>query len=350
MAEARVLNYERKADWNRFVDNNDSASPYHRYEWLQATETAYGHKALPLVVIHENEIVAALPLVLMKHPLFSGRSLVSLPFCDVGGVLGNPGYNPLLREKALEVARDHRASLLEIRERATDGLGFDFDQLGETWAGYKVSMLMPLATDSDAQLASFKPKLRSQIKKAAKNGCTTQLGNSPGLIRDFYHVFSRNMRQLGSPVHSEEFFHAICTAYGDNAIIGVTYLDGQPTAAGIILKNGRQASIPWASSLAEYNRLAPNMSLYWTLIAHCADTGIGQFDFGRSSFGEGTFRFKKQWGAEPHLLTWQNWLDEGNTRRPGQGRLRTLAEQVWSRLPLGLVNFLGPFVRKHIRL
>ena len=46
------------------------------------------------------------------------------------------------------------------------------------------------------------------------------------------------------------------------------------------------------------------MLLYWTFLAFAADNGYGQFDFGRSTPGEGTYRFKSQWGAEPHQLYW----------------------------------------------
>jgi hypothetical protein len=92
------------------------------------------------------------------------------------------------------------------------------------------------------------------------------------------------------------------------------------------------------------------MLLYWELLAQCADNGIRVFDFGRSSFGEGTFRFKKQWGAQPYLLTWQNWLDQSVTLSSSPGRVRRLVENAWRRLPLSIVNLLGPLIRKHIRL
>lgn len=354
MAKALLLDSSWSAEWNRFVSQTADTSPYHRFEWMEAIEAAYGHKAYPLAVEENGSILAVLPLLLMRHPLnnpvIKRASLVSLPFCDLGGMIGAKQHHQLLHETASNLAKEMNVQLLEVRHREPEGLGFDFDRLGRELEGQKVSMLLELEPSSEEQLAAFKPKLRSQIKKAKKNGCTTVVGNTSQLVEDFYYVFSRNMHSLGSPVHSKSLFHSICKAYGDKANVAVVYYGDEVAAGGIVLSNGRQAAIPWASSLAEYNRLAPNMLLYWELLSRCADAGVRVFDFGRSSFGEGTFRFKKQWGAQPYTLVWENWLNQHEGPAKSPSRLRSIVERVWQRLPLNVANFLGPFVRKHIGL
>lgn len=350
MAEAALIDYQERDNWNEFVAGAESATPYHRFEWMEAIEIAYGHKPYPIGVKQEGKIVAVLPLILMEQPLTRKKALVSLPFCDLGGAVGAGAHVELLSKKARELADSLAARELEVRQREGQGMGFDFDTLASEVGNQKVSMILELESGSEKQLAAFKPKLRSQIKKAMKNGCTTELGNNEKLVEDFYHVFSRNMHALGSPVHSKDLFHAICKAFADQAVVAVTYFEGKVAAGGIVLKNGKNAAIPWASSLSEYNRLAPNMLLYWELLAHCSDNGIRTFDFGRSTFGEGTFRFKKQWGAQPYLLSWQNWMEQGGTGTSAPGKIRPMLESAWRRLPLGLVNVLGPLVRKHIRL
>ena len=62
--------------------------------------------------------------------------------------------------------------------------------------------------------------------------------------------------------------------------------------------------VPWASSLREHSDMSPNMLLYWTMLKR-DQTGASRFDFGRSTPDEGTFQFKRQWGAEPHPLVWE---------------------------------------------
>ncbi|MHA7881221.1 MAG: FemAB family XrtA/PEP-CTERM system-associated protein [Saccharospirillum sp.] len=350
MLEITPLPNRRKHEWNALLDAHLEATPYHRYEWLKSVSQAYGHEALPLAAIEGNQLVGLLPLISMRRPFNQHPALTSLPFCDVGGPIGPADIQQALIAHATELAKQRGAASLELRLRARQGLGFDFDSLSQRYAGRKVGMLLPLPNSSDTLLTRFKPKLRSQIKKAGKNGLTVTLGNTPELIADFYQVFSRNMRALGSPVHSQALFDALAAGYGQHLVVGAVYLNKQVTAAGIVLKNHHSAAIPWASALAEYNRLAPNMLLYWSFLAHCSDHGIQTFDFGRSTLDEGTFRFKKQWGAEPHLLEWQDVLAPGSAVSSPSGPARKLVEATWRKLPLAVTNQLGPRIRKYISL
>ena len=67
------------------------------------------------------------------------------------------------------------------------------------------------------------------------------------------------------------------------------------------------------------------------------------FDFGRSSPDSGTFRFKRQWGAEPEPAAWQYYLRKGTIRdmRPDNARFQPLIA-AWRRLPVRLTRLLGP--------
>ena len=90
--------------------------------------------------------------------------------------------------------------------------------------------------------------------------------------------------------------------------------------------------------------------LYWEAIRFAIRTGSAKFDFGRSTPGEGTFIFKKQWGAKPVQLYWQYLLKDGervpelNTKNPKY----ELAIKVWQRLPITLTKVLGPRIVKNI--
>ena len=97
------------------------------------------------------------------------------------------------------------------------------------------------------------------------------------------------------------------------------------------------------------------MMLYWSLLEYATDYGCQQFDFGRSTIGEGTFKFKKQWGAKPVELDWKtypevinNAVKEGGLHQSGS--LRQTAENIWRKLPLPLTIQLGSRVRKYISL
>ncbi len=329
--------------WNAFVHAHPQATPYHLSYWQSAIEEAYGHKVASVLVKKDDQIIGVLPLIKFKT-ILKQASLISLPFCDVGSWLST-------ESSATEALKENlKDEIVELRER---GKPVAMDEL-ELYAQQhnKVSMVLSLSDNSDALLASYKPKLRSQIKKATKNGLTVKFAEGSQLIDDFYQVISANMRDLGSPVHSKAFFKAIMNEYSTFALTCIVYSEDTPCAAGLILKTETKACIPWASSLREFNRLAPNMLLYWSFLAHCADSGITEFDFGRSTVNEGTYRFKKQWGAEPVALNWYQLsaaLTPDNAPQTTSA-LRSFVEKTWQKLPLAITIAIGPKVRKYISL
>ena len=106
------------------------------------------------------------------------------------------------------------------------------------------------------------------------------------------------MRDLGSPVHAREFFRATLEAFGDRARVALVRKGQTPIGGLVALAFKDVLAVPWASCAKEHFALCPNMLLYWeTIRAGCMD-GFRRFDFGRSTRGSGTYRFKRQWGAQ----------------------------------------------------
>jgi hypothetical protein len=102
--------------------------------------------------------------------------------------------------------------------------------------------------------AGFKSKLRNKIKLSTRDEFSARMGSGE-LLLDFYHIFRDNMRDLGSPVHSWQWFQAIVDSYEDRVRIAIVYAsDGKPAAARIILLHPKTTANPWASSLRWYDR------------------------------------------------------------------------------------------------
>jgi FemAB-related protein (PEP-CTERM system-associated) len=214
-----------------------------------------------------------------------------------------------------------------------------------------------LSENPEELFRSFKSKLKSQIRKPEKEGLTCRL-DGENLLDDFYGIFCKNMRDLGSPVHSREWFRGVADEYHGRLRFGVIYFKKIPVAAGVILCFKDTVSIPWASSLKQYNALSPNMLLYWNFLKYACESGYRWFDFGRSTPGDGTYKFKEQWGAKPQSLCW--YSIRLTTGSPNNIHLadvlakknfkREVAAWMWARLPLSLANLIGPRVRKNISL
>jgi serine/alanine adding enzyme len=212
-------------------------------------------------------------------------------------------------------------------------------------------MLLDLPDSSDTLLKSFKSKLRSQIRKPIAEGLTVKIGRDE-LLEDFYNVFAINMRDLGSPVHSIKLMRRVLEEFPDFAKIVVIYGDNHPMACSLIIGFKETLENPWASSLREYSHLSPNMLLYWTMLEYACNNGLGQFDFGRSTPDEGTYKFKEQWGAKPAALHWYYISLNGHqlTDAPDdKSRFESLIPY-WQKLPVPVTRIIGPMIRKHIGL
>lgn len=352
MFTVRQVEKKDQPEWDNYVLSHSGASPYHLWAWKESVEKAYNHTSFYFIAEDSGKVVGVFPLFNLRLPLLVNE-LTALPFCDVGNCLADSIHiQHELISKAKEIVemagcvKTSFRGKIECSDLSEYNLNVDTSE--------KVRMLFSLPDTSEALLASFKSKLRSQIHKAEKNGVQFIWQDTDG-VDDFYLVYSRNMRDLGSPPHSKKWFHAIVRNYGGRVKIGLTNYNGTCIGAGLILSTDTTTAIPWASTLREYNKLSPNMLLYWNFLKYSADKGCRTFDFGRSTEGEGTYRFKKQWGAEAQPLLWYSFnknisiQEENKLQKPGISS-RDIVESIWKKLPVSVSNYIGPWLRKNISL
>jgi len=84
--------------------------------------------------------------------------------------------------------------------------------------------------------------------------------------------------------------------------------------------------------------------MYWKALCFAGERGYRRFDFGRSTVGSGTHRFKMQWGTQDVPLYWDYWVPEGGARlelNPDNPRYR-LAIWLWRKLPIAVSKVIGP--------
>jgi FemAB-related protein (PEP-CTERM system-associated) len=336
-------NKDAGIEWDSFVRAHPCSTNYHQYGWRKIIEKSFGHNTYYLAAKNQNdEICGILPLVHLKSRLF-GSFLVSLPFLNYGGLLCNEvDARKVLLEKTNSLLRDLKARYSELRHINSCIDGLDSKH-------HKVTMILCLEKDESAQWKALDAKVRNQVRKAEKCGLITITGHLD-LLNGFYEVFCRNMRDLGTPVYSKDFFRNILSIFPETTrIISVT-LDGKTVASSILTWYRDTLEVPWASSIRDYREMCPNNLLYWEAIRFAINNTSQRFDFGRSTPDEGTYRFKKQWGAKPSQLYWQYILEPGHIipeLNPNNPKYE-LAIKIWQRLPLAITNVLGPTIVKNI--
>ncbi|MDH3659605.1 MAG: FemAB family PEP-CTERM system-associated protein [Alphaproteobacteria bacterium] len=335
-------------EWDAYALAAGADGHFHAYAWRNILWRALKHRPRYLAARRRGSITGILPLFDVNSRLF-GRSLISVPFLNGGGVLASDDVSALtLLRHAHEFMQENGHRYVELRHRQAFPLADNF-----ICRRHKVAMRLALPVDPDQLFADLKAKVRSQVRRPVKAGARAQVINGQNIVdRDidaFYRVFSENMRDLGTPVFPKALFRETVDAFGGRAWLVIVWLDGHPSAAGLMVGFGPSIEMIWASSLRCFNRLSVNMQLYWEAMHTAIEQGYRLFDFGRCTEGGPTYRFKAQWGAEPAPLHW-HYL--GNKERipdvsPANPRFH-LAVRAWQNLPVSIANRIGPMIARSL--
>jgi serine/alanine adding enzyme len=330
------------ARWEAFITSAAGSTFCHRAGWRDVMRSVLGHETSFFVATDDmGEWRGVLPLVRVRSIL--GRYSISMPFLNDGGPLGDDDAVAALVEFAVADAERTGAKILELRSRsALPGR--------VTPSGRKVAVHLALPTTIDELWkTTFRAKLRSQIRRPTKEGMTARAGRDE--LDAFYAVFSRNMRDLGTPVLPRAFFDALVRVFGDSVSFTAVYTAaGNPAAAACCLTWRDETEVTWASSLRELNHLSPNMLLYAQLMEQAIARGVRVFNFGRSTPGSATHKFKLQWGGEDVPLPWPAWSRSGgDASTPSPDRpIFKVATSIWRRLPVVVANQVGPLLARHL--
>ncbi|MCI0463328.1 MAG: FemAB family PEP-CTERM system-associated protein [Gemmataceae bacterium] len=311
--------------------------------WLTALERGLGHTPYCLEAVEGEQTRGFLPLAYVSSWLF-GRFLVSLPYLNYGGpVTDDDGTAHLLIDRAVTLADELRVRYLELRNT----WAHDHPALGER-VSTKMHMRLPLPATCEELWKQLSGKVKNQLRKAQKGELTFAWGRAD-LLAEFYAVFARNMRDLGTPVYGKGLFRAVLETFSDRAEICVVRLGKRAVAGALLLHGWGVTEVPSASSLRKYNPTNANMLMYWHLLQRAVERRQDVFDFGRSSEGSNTYRFKKQWGASASPAEWQYHLLSGGVGdvRPDNPRYGLMI-RLWRWLPVWMTRVLGPRIVRGI--
>ncbi|MGA2382680.1 MAG: FemAB family XrtA/PEP-CTERM system-associated protein [Gemmatimonadales bacterium] len=339
----RVERYDGGAeDWDTLVRASSGWTHFHLYGWRSVIEEVFGHECLYLAVRDaDGHLAGVLPLVRVKSLLF-GHYLVSMPFLNYGGPLGSEEAVKALVEHAVGIARADGVKLLELRSRVPLAVNLPVSHR-------KITVLLDLPSGDPERLwGDLDAKVRSQVRRPQKEGVTVRFGLDQ--VGAFHGVFARHMRDLGTPAQPRRLFERIAVHFPEDVWFGCAYLRDRVVACGCGFRWNGEFEMTWASALREFNRLAPNMLVYWAFMERATKEGLRVFNFGRCTPGGGTHRFKLQWGGRDVPLHWYEHSKAGHeihTPSPDDGAY-SWGPRLWQRLPLALATALGPRIVRGI--
>jgi FemAB-related protein (PEP-CTERM system-associated) len=339
-AALHITPYEGPADrWDTFVRAQSHWTHCHLYGWRAVMERALGHTCPYLVATApDGTLRGILPLVRVKSFLF-GHYLVSIPFLNYGGPLGDDEAVAELTQHAVRMAQDGHVKMLELRSRVPMNIDLPVSHR-------KITVVLDMPDGSEALWKRLDAKVRSQVRRPQKDGVTVRFGAEQAA--PFFAIFAEHMRDLGTPTHARSLFETIAHVFPEDVLFGCAYYNDIPIAGGCGFRWGNEFEITWASALRAYNKLSPNMLLYWEFMKTTADAGVTLFNFGRCTPGAGTHKFKRQWGSRDEPLWWYERRADG-AAMPAEGKgALGLGPRIWKKLPLPIATAIGPRVIRFI--
>lgn len=326
-----------ETEWDEFVEQHPESTFFHQSGWKRVIENVYGFKAHYLAAKDRNGIQGILPLFEIKQ--LTGKKLISVPFSTEGGILANSDKvkNQLI-EQAKTIVKESNLDYLELRQEKDIGTKLKTKD-------YYYHLKLKLDFNPEIVWKNADRKLRNAVRKARKLGLTTDKGLK--YLDEFYRVFSSNMRDLGTPVDKKEFFEEMIKQFPNSVDIVVARLNNETIGALFLINDEKTLKSEWATSYRKYFGYNASQLIYWRAIEDACKEGFEIFDFGRSLWGSGTFRFKEKFGAKPVQLHYKYFMNRGeipDTRKTNWKR--QLFAKCWGKMPLFVANRLGPKLRK----
>ncbi len=336
----RAMRPTDAANWNAFVENCREATFFHRFEWKEIIERAFGHRTYFFLAEANGKIAGILPLAQIRHFLF-GHSLSSLPFCVYGGIAAETeAARELLDHAAQKLASDLNVDYLEYRNLRARHADWPTKDI-------YVTFRKPIDKNVEQNMKNIPHKQRAMVRRGIKHGLASSLDDT---IDRFYTVFSDNMLRHGTPALPKSYFTLLKQIFGrDCEVLSVT-LDGEVVSSVLSFYFKNEVLPYYAGDTIKARSLAANDFKYWELMRRACERGCTVFDYGRSKCGTGSFDFKKNWGFEPSPLHYEYQLHRAK-QIPEQSPLNPKYQifiKAWRRLPMPVANFIGPHIVKNL--
>jgi len=330
--QIKKINAENEDQWQNFARTHGTL--YHDINWAKIIAKTYNWRSAYYLVERNAETVGLLPF------MRQGDKVLSLPHLPFSGPIFKCGENQeegmglLLRQMEKE-----QCQFVESRS------------LGKTFEASSryITMVVSIGNNQEAVWQGLRTKERNQVRHAQSSGLHVKIGLR--YLNDFYNLYSRRMRDFGTPPHSLNWFANILTFLTGANILAVM-LNDAVIGAMFFIKYRDTIYISYAATNSKFNHLCPNVYMYWEIFKYACSTDCSSVDLGRTTFTSSNFQFKKHWGGQPIELIYERIDIKTNSRLcllPVQSdRGKKIMSKIWRNLPYAWHNRLGQIVRRYL--
>lgn len=302
--------------WNRFAAAHPDANLLQAGAWGDL-KARYGWRAVRLAVGDADAPRGGVQVLIRTRRISPLGPSAGLAYVPRGPLAGSDADTEALIETSIEEARRRGASLLRIEPALAshaailEALGFRrtnaFVQIPRT-------AIVDLQADDATLLASFKPKMRYNIRLAARRGVCIENDTSESAFDEFYELTRATALRQGFAVHAASYYRDVARTFGDDAALLVARYQGRALAALMAVAFGPVAVYLYgASSDAERGRMAPH-AVQWAAMQWARARGCRHYDlWGMADPNDpsdpmaGVHRFKL--GFNPRLVEYPGTYD-----------------------------------------
>lgn len=292
----------------------------------------------------EDASKGVVPYVKVKKFL-SGEKFISLPFLDIVN-LGVLEKKDLFLNKRIEI------KLSEFNKNLKDTSSF-LKENGFKEHVAKGHIITELTSEEDLW-KRFHKHTRNDIRKAEKSNLKIEKISSKKSLKKFYKLYSKEMRNFGTPQHSFKFFKNCFEILGKD-FFGLNCYRGEKLIASIIIFIDKEYSyVSFNVSDNNFRDFRPNDLLYWETIKSMMkqntkylDLGQVDLEFEDNSREKNLLRFKQKWLGKVYKRVYFVRGFEYSARNKKSVKL---FRKIWSFLPLPITKFLGPKMISRIGL
>lgn len=319
--------------------------------WLELIGSLYGYHVVHLVSLAaDGRLRGYLPVASISSAL-TGKRIVGLPFTDHAPLLAEDedAANDLV-DQAIHLARLEGARYLELRAGPNEALAARTDLAK---SDLYVHYVLPLDKDPDKLLAGARPRMRSQVRKAERDGVTVRWGVERRDIDTFYqlHLQTRSGKH-GMPAQPRRYFTGLWDAFAasGNVRLALAEHKGHCIAAVILLIAGGTVSSSYVATDQRYLELNATRAAEWAAIEWACTNGYRLWDFGRTAReSEGLKQYKRAWGTvELDLPYYYSPAIAGLASTSETSRKYELLTSCWRKLPLSIAEPLGGRLYRHL--
>jgi hypothetical protein len=313
--------------WPEFLELDPRASVFHTRGWLQALRHTYDYRPVVYTTTEPGQRLSNGWVFCRVQNWITGKRLVSLPFSDhCDPLVESPEQLHVLAHSLTKSQPGEGWDYVECRPlRAV----FDSEefQSSKEFCFHKLDLAPDL---SDLFRALHKDSTQRKIKRAERESISFAEGSSAVLLDHFYHLLVLTRRRHKRLPQPRKWFSILAARLGDNLKVRVAYCNGVPIAAVLTLRFKTKLVYKYGGADQRYFHLGGMQSLLWRAIEDAKQTGVVEFDLGRSDLSNrGLIVFKNRLGAIPSTLKY--------FRYPGR-------RQSWS-FASAASEFFGEYVR-----